>query len=303
MVLSLPSNFNLRKWNFEANKTTLENFRNKIRIGNDNTVPTKNQKGYAFSILDESVDIWTSSLVGSSSPLVDLGAGYGFQTIAALKKGRNVIAVDMETEHLKAIQNSARLETDNTKNEHKSLIGHLLDTKTAVLPDGSLFEESEVAGILLSEVVHFLSPGEPLLLFKDAYRWLQPGGLFVVTGASPALAEFFIQLGATLNGERSMDEAWNILSTEKDDKIVNSSLTLIDLSSVRPETVRKSLGNRMYCISTNELCALARCTGFEIVRAEYIIGEKYQVKFSEYDNEVLLVARKPFVEETQVTGK
>lgn len=285
----------LKKWKYEPCEINLEVLQNKNPACTDHCVPTKNQKGYAFSFMDEPVDIWASSLPESSSPLVDLGAGYGFQTIAALKKGRNVIAVDMDDEHLKALRSSVRLLTENAQKQGKSSVGNLVDTKIAALPDGSLFSENNVAGVLLSEVVHFCSPGEPLLLFNDAYRWLQPGGLFVVTAVSPAIAEFSVQFGAKLHGGRSMDDAWNILSTGKDDEVINSSATFVDLSTVRSNIIRKSFGNHLYCFTTNELCALARCSGFEIEEAKYLIGEKYPLKFSKYDNEVLLVAKKPLL--------
>lgn len=295
MVLSYSATFALKKWNYEPSEISPEVFQNMNSFSTEYCVQTKNRKGYAFSILDESVDIWASSLAESKFPLLDLGAGYGFQTIAALKKGRNVIAVDMETEHLKALQDRVLLESENVQKDGKGSIGHLVGTKTATLPKETLFAENEVAGILLSEVIHFCSPGEPLLIFKNAYKWLQPGGLFVVTGASPVIAEFLVQLGATLNGNRSINEAWNILSTEKDDVIIKSAATLVDLSKVRSELIRDAVGSHMYCISTNELSALARSAGFEVERADYIPGDKYPMKCSKYDSEVLLVARKPAV--------
>lgn len=295
MVLKLFPASSLKKWNYEPIEIDPEVLQNKNLISSDYCVQTKNKKGFAFSRLDESVDIWASSLPESNLPLIDLGAGYGFQTIAALKKGRNVIAVDMESEHLKALRNSVRHETENIRQVAEGHVGNLVDTKTAELPDGSIFKENEVAGILLSEVIHFCSPGEPLSIFKDAYRWLWPGGLFVVTGASPAVADFLVQLGATLNGERSIDEAWNILSTGKDDEIINSAATFVDLSTMQSKLIPEILGNHMYCVSTNELCALAQYSGFEIERADYIPGDKYPMKCSKYDNEVLLVARKPSV--------
>lgn len=295
MNSSLSSVSDLKKWTYEPVKVNPEVLRNKDLVNFDHCVPTKNQKGNAYSKLGEAVDIWASSLTESRSPLLDLGAAYGFQTIAALKKGRDVIAVDMEIEHLKALQNSVRHASEAMQQEGKNAMGNLIDTKSAVLPNGSLFPENQIAGILLSEVIQFCTPGEPFRLFKDAYKWLEPGGLFVVTGTSPCNAEFWLQFGAKLHHQRTMDEAWNILSTGTDDEIINSAATFVDLSTIHSDSLRESIGNHMYCISTNELCALARCSGFEIDRAEYILGDIYPVKSSKCDNGVLLVAKKPSV--------
>lgn len=295
MLLESTTNSAQKKWLFEPVEFDPAVLQNKNLISSDYCVPTRNKKGFAFKNLDESVDIWISSLPKSDRPLADLGAGYGFQTIAALKKGRNVIAVDMESEHLEVIWKSVQSITMTTSKENGGQMGNLIGVKTARLPNSSLFNENKLSGILLSEVIHFVDVGEPLQIFQDAFRWLQPGGLLVVTGASPAIAEFLVRFGATLNGERSIDEAWDVLANRSDVEIISSAATLVDVSTVRSSSIRDSIGSHMYCISTNELCALARVSGFDIERAEYIAGEKYSMKCSKFDNEALLVARKPCV--------
>lgn len=255
---------------------------------------TLNGRGYSFPLKSAATSHWVLSLPESSAPLADLGAGFGFCTAEAIENGRDVIAVDCEQGHLEKIEEtvkSALAKLCSETEEHKSIqSGKLQALKLATLPEANLFENESISGVLLSHVLHFMSPGEPLQVFRDVYNWLQPGALFVVTTASPAALESLLNMGCELVHPRSMDELWQFLQGASDEEIVTECPTYVNIFK---EPLQRRMGSRLICFSTNELRALAHLAGFEILTLKYEQPLNFAQAISQSDLTTLLVARKP----------
>lgn len=288
-------NEDLRKWQYTVGISSAEELRDDVSKKSSHTYLTFNGKGYTFSLKNLSASYWLSSLPESSAPLVDLGAGFGFRAADAVQSGRNVIAVDCDQRHLDKIAETVSNVMNNANNQRandtdRTQLGQLLDTKLATLPQTDLFQDNSVAGILASQVLHFLQPGEPLLVFRDAFRWLQPGGLFVVSTASPAIMEFLLRIHCKLERTRSVEEIWQFLQSATDEEIVNDCPCFVKVT--HPAAVRV-LSSSLLCFSTNELRALARLSGFEILKLDYFQPPNAAIPFSSTDMATVLIARKP----------
>lgn len=284
----------LRKWKYTPGMTSPEELNEDVRNRCRHTYLTHNGKGFTFSIQNQSASYWLSSLPESSAPLVDLGAGFGFRTADAIRNRRDVIAVDCDQRHLDTINQTVQKALDslnnNPENSQNNHTGKLLATKLATLPKADLFQNNSVAGILLSQVLHFLQPGEPLQLFRDAFEWLQPGGLLVVSTASPAMMEFLLSVGCKLNRTRSPNEIWRFLQSASDQEIVKECPTFIRISH---PAITRVLTESLICFSTNELRALARITGFRVRKLDYFHTSSVAFPFSKTDMATVLIAQKP----------
>lgn len=284
------------KWTPVKNKETksVEDLDKSVGADTGRTCHTTNGRGYSFNFKSSSTSHWMSSLPESSAPLVDLGAGFGFAVAEAIKSGRDVVAVDCEQLHLEKISEIVRNALTTRASEAEmvgtNLPGKLLDLKLSVLPEADLFGTEEVAGVLLAHVLHFLKPGEPLQMFHDVFRWLQPGALFVVTTISCAGLEFLLSVGSKLSKPRSMDDLWHFLQNALDEEIIEECPTYVMITN---DMIKRRAGPHLICFSTNELRALARLAGFEIIALEYEQPPDFAFAISQTDMTTILVARKP----------
>lgn len=238
-------------------------------------VATNNKAGCMFLQIDEYVNEWIKTNVQSDKPLADLGCAYGIHTIHALKK-RDVISVDMDATHIAKLKETVWKE--------QGLHGKLINTHVARLPCSELFEDESISGALLSEVMHFLKPGEPLAVLKDIFRWLVPGAsLFVSTASEKGFAN---KTGARMQDGRSEKEMMEFVSKASDKEIIDASPTFTTFSD------RCEIPS-LYFLTEKELGALACLAGFEILTLRYYSPRKYQVLYAEANECLLLIARKP----------
>lgn len=270
--------------------------KNKIEKGFDiesmksyGVYPTANKMGFSSSKLDDSVQNWISSLPESNKPLVDLGCGHGFQTIAALKAGRDVLAIDADERHLEYLKSQVESLSERSEQGCTNIPGNLVGIQAVRLVQSNILSSESAAGILLSEVLHFLSPEEPFKLFRDVFDWLEPGGRFVVTTTSPVFADFIMHGKGKLTTGGSMEEAWEFVLNASDEELVRSAPFDVQLgnsgiaSKVGPGSLNTS--------STRQLLALSRLSGFEVEFLDYISQKKIPSLFTG-DELVCLVARK-----------
>lgn len=162
------------------------------------------------------------------------------------------------------------------------------------LPAGNLCTDEFVSGVLISEVLHVLRPGQPLSILRDALRWLEPGCLLVSTSASAVNASFVTHVPdlEVLNG-RSMEDIEAPQKRKCTDKELIESATAFAQLKRDSEFCAFHCGN-LYPMTTRRLGALARLSGFEILRLEYISPRKYpDLPESLTGETVLLAARKP----------
>jgi len=109
----------------------------------------------------------------ATAPVVDMGCAYGSTVIAALDAGaKDVIACDMEQEHLDALQN----QLEGTP------LAASLTTKLGTFPNGFDFAANTLDAIHASHLLEYLNGDEVDQGLKNYYEWLRPGGkLFILT--------------------------------------------------------------------------------------------------------------------------
>lgn len=254
---------------------------------------TNNKTGFMFLNIDDSINYWLNSMPHSSKPLVDLGAAYGIHTIHALKAGRDVISVDMDEVHISKLRERVDKYLKSTAAQQSTSPGRLVDSLIATLPDSTVFQDESVAGVLLSEVLHFMKPGQPQPLFEDVYRWLEPGGKMVVTMAASKeekVQNFAGKMGFELNNDRTVDEVNNMIATASSEELANEAPAYMELPASSP--FRAAVCGSLYLMCAKELKVFAKRAGFQIEKCTHISPDKYPDAKIEGET-VLLVARKP----------
>lgn len=251
---------------------------------------TANKMGY--SVNDTSTDVafkhWVSSLPDSDKPLHDVGAGHGFQTEAAIRAGRDVVALDMDGANLRELSKRLGNDTLNDEND-KSKMGRLVGCIDVKLPKSDVCAANGSAGVLLSHVLPFLSGGDALSLMTDSYDWLEEGGILVVRAWSPVMFVYISSfLGRRLTAAE-MAKKWEFVKTASDELLVRSDTFRV----VFPKSENTNLPYKtpLHCRSTHEMMAMALKAGFEILHLEYFTPENFPF-IHEADVYTLLVARK-----------
>lgn len=253
---------------------------------------TKNSMGSMFHTPFPGLEYWHTSLAHSPLPLLDAGACYGVHTLAALAQGRDVIALDMEPQHLSEL--SSRVEQQAAQNPGPDVkgFGKLQGCVAAVLPDKHAVPDGSVAGVLLSEVLHFCKPGEPFLIILHAFQWLAAGGRLVVsTAGCPEVAvSFNLERGRRFNKGRNKEQVLQALNLP-DEHLVREAVVYVSVPDAPPQPGRNGIMS-LHLLTTQELSAMARLAGFHIIECRYYSGGKYG-DFAPENECALLVAAKP----------
>jgi SAM-dependent methyltransferase len=156
-------------------------------------VPTLNDKGFMFEVLDEYADEFIRQSATADDEALEIGCAYGIATIAALKAGARITACDMDERHLEVLRSRVSEELNKRLTLH-----------TGVLPDIAL-PENHFGTLLCSRVLHFLPGDEIDQSIRNMYRWLKPGGqLFLVADTPFGIWRNFIPTWEShqANGER-----------------------------------------------------------------------------------------------------
>ncbi|WP_252176347.1 class I SAM-dependent methyltransferase [Endozoicomonas sp. 4G] len=134
----------------------------------------KNQLGVGFTFHNPVIylDSWLNSWKGDK-PLLDIGCGHGVNTHAALMRGAQVIATDMDKPDL-----------SEWLNDLPAVQQQALTCRAAKLPENMPFEENAFCGILCAEVFHFLTNEDVTPAINELYRILEPGGTLLLTCCS-----------------------------------------------------------------------------------------------------------------------
>ena len=107
-------------------------------------------------------------------PVLDIGAGFGAASLAALNAGASVIANDIDQEALNAI--TARVDDASRS---------LLKLQCGVFPSGISFPPQTLGAIHASNVLHFLHPSDLAMGIRHMFDWLAPGGkVFVMVNST-----------------------------------------------------------------------------------------------------------------------
>jgi SAM-dependent methyltransferase len=136
-------------------------------------VPTLNDKGFMFEVLDEYADEFIRLSGSSDSEALDIGCAYGIATLPALTLGGSITACDMDQRHLDVLKSKAPADSLER-----------LTLRTGTLPDIDL-PENQYGNILCYRVLHFLTGDEIDQSIQNMYRWLKPGGRMFLVADTP----------------------------------------------------------------------------------------------------------------------
>jgi polyketide synthase PksJ len=140
---------------------------------------TVNRFGFETASLGTNwaVDSFVKTLDDKSSVL-DIGAGYGAISKAAIKSGAKVVSNDLALEHLLWLRGQVDVE-EKTR----------LYLNTGRFPDLDIAPES-LTHISAHRVFHFLSGSELELGLANCFKWLKPGGMFLGVAMSATHVRF-----------------------------------------------------------------------------------------------------------------
>lgn len=148
-------------------------------------LPTLNKMGYMKEDLGPYTRDFVDYCATTTKPVLDVGTAYGFTAIAALNKGANVIANDIDGHHLEILKNRVPLQ-----------FMERLQLLPGKIPGGVKLAPSSVEAILASRVFNYLSGTEIMQALNYMYEWLVPGGKLFITTETPykKMFEKFIPL-------------------------------------------------------------------------------------------------------------
>ena len=136
-------------------------------------VPTLNDKGFMFEVLDEYADDFIQTAGASTDAALEIGCAYGVATIAALQAGATITACDMDQRHLEVLR--SRIDD--------KLAGQLT-LQAGTLPDINL-PEAHFGSLLCSRVLYFLTGEDIERSVQNMFRWLKPGGRLYLIADTP----------------------------------------------------------------------------------------------------------------------
>lgn len=141
-----------------------------LEIDTRNRIQTANQMGFMFL----SENIVRKKLREHLRPgmlMADIGCAYGVDTLMALEEGANVIAIDLDHNHLAVLEEKA-----TAFKQH-------LEIRCQRFPDDFATPPLDVA--LLSRVLFFLTPQEAQIALNKIYNSLKPGAHLFIIAAGP----------------------------------------------------------------------------------------------------------------------
>lgn len=148
------------------------------KILGSNMYPTLNVFGGVTESLDEYTQAFVDFCKFDTQKVLDIGVGYGFSSLAALKKGVHLIANDLDQRHLDIFL------TNVPKELQKNLI-----LKAGHFPDELDFEEKSFDAIHAARILHFLMPDKLCEGLAKIASWLKPNAKVFLTTESPYIRQ------------------------------------------------------------------------------------------------------------------
>jgi ubiquinone/menaquinone biosynthesis C-methylase UbiE len=140
-------------------------------------VPTMNRKGFMVNIIDSIAEKFIEQAINNNKNHLEIGSAYGNIAIELLHRGcKNYTAIDLDLRHLKILSR-------RVKETHPNLINNIKLIQGSY-PKEVKLEDNSYDSILISRVLHFLSPDEILAVIADMHRILKPQGRIYVICAS-----------------------------------------------------------------------------------------------------------------------
>jgi SAM-dependent methyltransferase len=195
------------------------------------------------------------NIANKSKPVLDIGCAYGFTSLALLENGFEVIANDLNNEHLvdgfKDISNEQRAR---------------LTLKVCNLLDLN-FEENSLSGIVALNVLHFLVGSDIREMFRRFYKWLAPNGVLTVSVGTPYFGDilFSNDLRKTYS-----ETFYNKLNSGIEWPGENAiTFAEINLSDTKKHKLIKNMPKNLNWLSTEILAREAIHSHFNIFKLEY----------------------------------
>ncbi|CEG55859.1 class I SAM-dependent methyltransferase [Legionella fallonii] len=134
-------------------------------------IMTLNKKGPCTTYIDKYAQEFIQYASQQTAPVLELGAAYGFVSIAALNEGATVIANDLEPRHLDILYNQ-------TPPEYRSRLTLL----PGEFPQGVDLEAQSIAGCYIAHMLGYLAPSALQIGFEKLFTWLKNDAkLFIIT--------------------------------------------------------------------------------------------------------------------------
>ena len=144
-----------------------------------NFIKTMNKTGYMTTAPDHFSQRFIDFAVASYPELaLEIGTAYGVTTHLALAKGANIVANDLDEQHMKIL-------IEKTPPQ----LRHHLHPVVAKLPQLQ-FAADTFAAILACRVLHFFTGEQIRICFEEFASWLQPGGKLFLVADSPLVGSF-----------------------------------------------------------------------------------------------------------------
>jgi SAM-dependent methyltransferase len=179
---------------------------------------------------------------GARSAVLDVGAALGVATLPLLGTGAEVIANDIEPEHLQHITDRAREEGT----------GHRLKTILGRFP--YIPEMQDLIAVHCSNVLHFLTGVELTDAFAYTQRALRPGG------------RLFIQVGSPYVGHLN---AFRQTYEQRVKEGIRWPGEIENAREIVPESVRRETPGFLHALSAEILTRGLKEAGFSICFSDY----------------------------------
>ncbi len=194
-------------------------------------------------------------------PVVDIGCGYGVSSLAALKAGAKVIAMDLAIEHLQVLEKNTPLALKNN-----------LTLRTSRFPEEFDLPDSSIDAVHASMILHFLSGEQILAGLKKIYACLRPGGKLFVANMSPYLGLYdYVELSEEYNNRLVNNEKWP---------------GYIDQIRFAREPWKNQLPPYAYFFKIEDAVKIISRAGFEVEKVYYYtlnsIPDEYKTNGKEY---------------------
>ena len=202
------------------------------------------------------------------SPVLDIGAGFGAATLAALSAGASVVANDIDGDSLRAL----RLRACSPHLERLVL-------KVGRFPYELEFPAGHFAAVHASNMLHFLEPRDIEVGIRGIREWLVPGGkVFVMVNS--AYIENFKGFIPVFEKKKADGEPW--------------PGWIDDLSRYSSHPTLKHLPTQIHVFDAETLAQAFCSCGFIVEEAREFrrSGLPPQLRFDGREN-ILLVGRKP----------
>lgn len=134
--------------------------------------PTRNRMGWTSNQLNALSQLFVEYCQEVRLPVLDLGAAYGVASLEALAAGAQVVANDLDAEHLAELASRAE--------------GHpALQLLPGRFPDQLELAEGSLGAVHASNLLHFLNGPELTAGARKILQWLAPGGRLFVHAGTP----------------------------------------------------------------------------------------------------------------------